>query len=718
MERDARFGASIGGYVLGERVGQGGMGVVYAASAPDGTPVAVKLLLDDLAADPLFRERFIREAEQVPTIEHPHIVPIFDFGEDQGSLFLAMELIEGPDLKALIREAGSLDIHRTKQLIFQVASALDAAHEAGLVHRDVKAQNILVRDWDEDLHAYITDFGLMKPLATETSISRTGQVFGSVPYMAPELIEGLASDGRADVYALGCVLYECLTGSVPFVRANEVAMLWAHINEDPPRLSALRQGLPGGVDDVVIRALQKHPEDRYLTCGELYEDLIDGLRRRKSVMIPSKTRLLVERARRRSGPRGVWGPNFFPELARVERAQQQLDWRKAALIAVTFAAPLASFAHVASPDGLPAAVSDAVSTGSEFLAEQLGIDKDDGDLSETVAKDDERQRRSRGSEGRGHIPAAAGEANGSVSSDDPASPTGSGKSSDEAKAAQTVLSGRVAYSGDHGQSDDFDVYMFDNGERIRLTSTPDDDWDVEWSPRGDRISFTRCPPSGAANACEIFVMRPDGSDIKQLTDSSTLGDSQAAWSPDGSRIAFRRAAPGTTNDGEIWVMRADGSGARQLTTTPGDNLQMHPTWAPGGKSIAFAADGDIWIVGSYGSRLRRVVGGNSIEQHPTWSPVGGAIAFGSDRGGTDFDVWIFELRTGNLRNLSQGVDSALDESWPVWAPDGSRIAFILGPYRLGGYQADVYTVRPDGTGRTPVFTGTGSSEVDPTWETI
>ncbi len=249
---DRRLGQRFGDYVLEEQVGRGGMGVVFRArnTATDAV-VALKLMAPDLADNADFRERFIREAEAGPHLGHPNIVPVFESGEADGELFIAMELIQGTDLKGLIQQEGRLDPKRVLSIFRQAASALDAAHESGMVHRDVKPQNILVvpRETPQDVdRVYLTDFGLVRPLSSETSASRTGQVFGSVAYMAPELIEGIPADGRADVYALGCVLYECLTGNVPFERDNEVAAVWAHIHEDPPMLTDTRRDLPGRVE--------------------------------------------------------------------------------------------------------------------------------------------------------------------------------------------------------------------------------------------------------------------------------------------------------------------------------------------------------------------------------------------------------------------------------------------------------------------------------------
>ncbi|MDQ3645316.1 MAG: serine/threonine protein kinase, partial [Actinomycetota bacterium] len=361
VSSDRRVGQRIGDYLLEALIGRGGMGVVFRAShVVSGDIVALKLMAPDLADNAIFRDRFIREAEAGPNLLHPNIVRVLGSGEAGGELFIAMELIEGTDLKGVIQQDGPLDPRRALSIFRQAASALDAAHESGMVHRDVKPQNILViprSGSDSTDRVYLTDFGLVRPVASESSATRTGQVFGSVAYMAPELIEGVPADGRADVYALACVVYESLTGSVPFERENEVSAVWAHIHEDPPFLTDTRRDLPGGLNDVVFKAMAKHPDDRFLTCGEFVAELELGLGRKLSAMKHSHVRPLVARIPRRKTERDVWAPNFFPELSRVRAAsRERFDWRKG--VALIAAALLLSSIQVGRDGGIPRAIAD------------------------------------------------------------------------------------------------------------------------------------------------------------------------------------------------------------------------------------------------------------------------------------------------------------------------------------------------------------------------
>jgi class 3 adenylate cyclase/tetratricopeptide (TPR) repeat protein/predicted Ser/Thr protein kinase len=309
---DALLGKELAGYRVESRVGRGGMGVVYLArDARLGRPVALKVLRTELAADARFRERFLRESRIAASIDHPHVVPVYEAGEAEDALFIAMRYVEGPDLGALLDRQGALDPSVALDLVGQAAKALDAAHRQGLVHRDVKPANILVGD---DQHAYLTDFGLSR-LAGASSHTGGGHFLGTVAYAAPEQIEGGKQGPPADVYALGAVLVECLTGTTPYPRDSDLAVLWAHMSEDPPSVSARRPELPVALDAVVSRALAKEPEARFASCGEL---------------VAATRQALVEgrppaHARRQAGAVRKTVTILFADLAASSRAPAPLD---------------------------------------------------------------------------------------------------------------------------------------------------------------------------------------------------------------------------------------------------------------------------------------------------------------------------------------------------------------------------------------------------------
>jgi serine/threonine-protein kinase len=311
-----RIGTQLAGYRIQAFLGRGGMSVVYLAEDLESNrKVALKLLSPELAANEQFRDRFLKESNIARTLDHPSIVQTYDAGEADGEMYIAMRYVDGSDLKTLLKVDGPLDRERVVSVIDQVSGALDSAHVRGLVHRDVKPSNVLVQNdenADAGLRAYLADFGITKQVLQESvTLTQTGQLVGTMEYVAPEQIKGEPVDARTDVYSLGCMLYECLAGKVPFPRDIEVAAMWAHIQDTPPKVSDDRKDLPKSIDDVVARAMAKPPDDRYSTAGSLAMDLRLELGMAGAV-VPAE--FLRERKRakrlarwRRIRPRLAWG---------------------------------------------------------------------------------------------------------------------------------------------------------------------------------------------------------------------------------------------------------------------------------------------------------------------------------------------------------------------------------------------------------------------------
>ena len=300
---DPRPGSELAGFRLEVLLGRGGMGAVYRAEDLRlGRKVALKLLAPDLAENERFRERFLRESQLAASLDHPNIVPIYAAGETDGQLYLAMRYVEGYDLRELLAREGRLEPARALALLEQVGDALDAAHERGLIHRDVKPGNVLIAERSGREHSYLADFGLTKQTASISGLTGTGELVGTVAYVSPEQIRGETVDGRADVYALACVLYECLAGESPFARETEVATLWAHVNDPPPALSVPRPELGAEIDEVVARGLAKTPSERPATCGELVSAARAALGLSGPAAEPSAPR--HRRLRRPARPRG------------------------------------------------------------------------------------------------------------------------------------------------------------------------------------------------------------------------------------------------------------------------------------------------------------------------------------------------------------------------------------------------------------------------------
>lgn len=264
-------GSRIADYVLEGRIGAGGMAVVFRARDEVlGRLVAVKVLVPPLADDPDFRVRFLRESRAIAAVDELHILPVYAAGESAGVLYIATRFVAGGDLARLLRRSGgTLSFERTAALITQVAAALDAAHAVGLVHRDVKPGNVLIDTVPgRPEHCFLSDFGLTKADSSMTGLTAAGSFVGTADYCAPEQINGWKVTGRGDQYALGCVAFQLLTGTVPFPRTNILATLYAHVNEPSPAASAILAGLPPDVDAVLARSLAKRPEARYASCGE------------------------------------------------------------------------------------------------------------------------------------------------------------------------------------------------------------------------------------------------------------------------------------------------------------------------------------------------------------------------------------------------------------------------------------------------------------------
>jgi serine/threonine-protein kinase len=353
------WGVSFDGYRVERALGRGGMGVVYeAVQSSLDRRVALKVLRPELADDPGYAERLRREGRLQASLEHPHVLDVYEVGESPAGLFLAMRLVEGPTLSDLLREGG-LDAERAIDLLDQVAGALDAAHSVGLVHRDVKPQNILVA---EDDHAFLADFGLSHGGAEPETTTRP--VIGTVAYVAPEVVHGQEPGPEADVYAFAATMFHCLSGDVPFPRGSDAAVLYAHANDGPPRISERRAGLPPALDEIFARALAKDPAERPASA---------------SALVANVRRALGDRVADLGAPDvGGWrAPEFdavLPQPDPTDRRPRRVGL--VVLIAATVLAGATGATAVALLDdgGEPAAELPVpgVPTGAEALGSTLG----------------------------------------------------------------------------------------------------------------------------------------------------------------------------------------------------------------------------------------------------------------------------------------------------------------------------------------------------------
>ena len=268
-------GDEFAGYRVRSVLGRGGMSVVYQAeNLRLSSVIALKVLAPELAADDVFRARFLEESRIAASLNHPNVIPIYDMGSQDDLLYIAMRYVSGTDMRQMIKKRGRILPASALFLTGQAARALDAAHRKGLVHRDVKPGNLLIERGDDDAdpdHVYLADFGITKHAMSRSGLTSTGQFLGTIDYVAPEQIRGTSVLGLADQYSLGCVLYECLTGRVPFEKDLDAAIIWAHVEETPTMPTVLRPELPPEVDEVFGRVLAKRPDERYRSCREFVD---------------------------------------------------------------------------------------------------------------------------------------------------------------------------------------------------------------------------------------------------------------------------------------------------------------------------------------------------------------------------------------------------------------------------------------------------------------
>jgi YVTN family beta-propeller protein len=351
------IGDEFAGYRLRSVLGRGGMSVVYQAEHPRlGNVVAIKVLAPDLASDDIFRTRFLEESRIAASMNHPNVIPIHDMGASDGLLYIVMRYVSGTDLRQMIKKRGRLQPEIAVFLLSQAARALDAAHAKGLVHRDVKPGNLLVErsnDDDDPDHLYLADFGITKRVMTHTGLTSTGQFIGTVDYVAPEQIRGPSVLGMADQYSLGCVLYECLTGRVPFEKDMMPAIIWAHVEEHPTQPTLLRPDLPPAVDEVFARVLAKQPADRYRNCREF----VDAAR----VALGDSATPLTARTR---PPRQAPGGYVPTEVGLGTAAAADYPVAAPAAPAPTGYAPASPAGYAAAPSYHPAEAPDAYRTGA------------------------------------------------------------------------------------------------------------------------------------------------------------------------------------------------------------------------------------------------------------------------------------------------------------------------------------------------------------------
>ena len=526
--QEIRSGQHIAGYRVERALGRGGMGVVYLAEDLRlGRNVALKLISPQYAGDEAFRERFLRESRLAASIDHPHIVPVYEAGEVDGFLFLSMRHVAGADLREVLLRDGPMPPDRAITIIRQIGSALDAAHDQHLIHRDVKPANILITETSTGDHAYLSDFGLTKERDSDSGLSMTGQIVGTLDYMAPEQIRGSDVTELSDIYALGCLLDRMLAGRVPY-EGTDIAVMLAHLNEPPPTLD----GDLARFDPAVATAMAKEPTDRYQTCADFVQAL-DSARNTCSRQTTSPSHRLSHTV---------------------------------TLIALASTLLVASAGAVIHFGGRPANSTQAGGSGASPPTESTpppqtaaGVPAEANTIAYPVGR-------------RIHI----------------VTPDGSSVRWLKTKKPYHSISwspDRTQLVGER-QGDLWLIDVDDVGAQTRLTSGRSEDAYPAWSPDGSTIVFTRQAPG--SNISRLYTINADERTPHPLpvpSAISPLAFADPGWSPDGAHLVVE----GFHNklrlgQGNVYVMNSDGSGPHSITQGV---VAVDPAWSPTGSQSRF-----------------------------------------------------------------------------------------------------------------------------------
>jgi serine/threonine-protein kinase len=600
-----RLGSNFGSYRLDSLLGSGGMGVVYLATDLRlGRRVALKVIAPELAAQPSFRSRFVREAQLAASLEHPSIVTIHEVGEVNGELYLTMRFVPGRNLASILRLEAPLDPERTVWLLGQVASALDYAHANGLVHRDVSPRNILVEPSTEGHErASLVDFGLSREVGDGETVTRPGQIVGSVDTIAPEQIEGGRIDGRADQYALACAMFLCLTGRPPFVGDLDAVVLYGHVHTPPPMVRGLQPSLPAHLDGVLARGLAKRPGDRFASCSDLVgaaRSALGGSSRPLSASVPAQARAdASSRSARAASPMDA-------QSASAPAASGSGSRRRVVLVGATGLVALAGLGAV----------------GYSLLSQGGPAPSPDADASTPLVG--------------------------------------------------PIADGLIVFVSDaDGQGDLYSVRP-DGSDLRQLTSGPNDDRDPALSPDGNNILFS----SDIDGTRDLYLLPRGASTPRQVT-FSTDPDEHPSWAPDGRGFIFVRVTPG--NDGDLRTRGnafAPAADERSVPLTAGGSDDRDPAWS-GSNAIAMsrARNGPAHI-------FRRQPGpetpwemltrGAETDTDPAWSPIETRLAFVRRYVAGGSDLFTMDNFGANLVSLTTGPE---DDADPAWDPSGEFVVF-------------------------------------------
>jgi len=694
----------IGRYQVLESAGTGGFATVYRAQDPQlNRVIALKVLHPHMAVNPQYLQRFLREARLAASINHPNVVTIHEVGQEANSHFIAMEYLPA-SLEGQL-QPGGLPISQALELTRQVALGLQAAHQQGVVHRDLKPANILLTP---DGTPKVTDFGIARA-AELSNMTASGMVLGTPNYMSPEQAQGQRVDARSDLYSLGCVLYQMLTGVLPFESATPYEVIRQHIEAAPRPLRQLRPEIPAAVEQLVSRCLEKDPNRRYRSAAQLAQ-AIEGL-------------LSQGQGSARQQPVvGVAPPLGATEIGgrtgKVGRSERigwtgGHRWWLAAVGVVLLVGVLGGLVGAAtmrSGNEGQAGLTEASSSGVTVN------DMDVQTLATNVMPPAPTFTSTPLLAAAAGVPSSGiGSAGGQVAQPNPTftpSPADTPVPQIPVLLASFPQGGHIAFVSERdGHSD---IYLMDadgsNVTRLTISGSGEEyspSYSPTWSSDGSRIAIIETMAYDSRGY--IAVINADASEggymLTNNWENNYSPDYSPAWSPDGSRIAF---VSYQYEKEEIYVMNADGSEVTNLTNNRAPDYD--PAWSPDGSRIVFSSDrsgnGDIYVMNADGSGVTSITNSPAHDYDPAWSPDGSRIAFSSDRSG-NYDIHVMNADGSGVTSITNNPSRDDD---PAWSPDGSLLAFSSD--RSGN--RDIYVMNADGSGVTSI-TNNPADDYEPAW---
>jgi serine/threonine protein kinase/DNA-binding SARP family transcriptional activator len=767
---DLQPGSEFAGYRIVSTLGRGGMAVVYLAEHDFlQRKVALKVLAPQLAEDDRFRERFIRESRLAASLDHPNVVPIYEAGASGGDLFIAMRYVEGTDLRTLLAESGSLDPARTVLVTRQVAAALDAAHEQGLVHRDVKPGNVLVartRGSEAGEHVYLSDFGLTKRSTSKSAVTETGQFVGTLDYAAPEQFQGGTPDARTDVYSLGCVLFECLSGHPPFRSENDAGLMYAHLQEAPPLLTAERPELPKEIDAVIARAMAKTAGDRQSSAGALASEatkalnvgapdredaggrnsllqrLVPALSVALAIVVAVVVMTLLQNDTPQPAasvadvlPKASPSPTVPPTFRTVDRALTDPERELLTFIPEGVAEECVPLDR---PEPLYGERASLVcrTEGMEVLYQQF---QTRDEMNETFEVNVNNKSARNGDCATDTLAVGRYTIDGELAGRVLCYTIERGPFFDERLSGGFPNQSHIEWTDDNAsiyahalRNDLGDLSLYNWWRTSSGPVVPSDQGAavvVKDRPRaasvlppddGSYLATTgECDPTRSGTCIMHIQGSAYGIRFFNQTEISAFDSGEVVLRKPASivfapRIGYcheeqRSAKPVTyTWTGSEGTLSFDRTGGGRCG---GPGLTGPWTPAPHGV-IAVGRGGEIELVDPAGSAILSPPQGETHPNSwPDWSPDGSKIVFsGADQQG--FDLYVMNADGTGMTRLTNTPE---DEVTPAWSPNGESIAFAFDDQGEGHYRSGIAVVRPDGTGRTEVVGMNNRSADTPTW---